>query len=290
MSFIGAEVNHLWPCRVYSPSADVGRASVTLARTSEPPCFSVIPMPARAPRFSASRPQAGVVRRGREQRRPLLGDRVVGPQRRDGGVRHRDRAAVPGLGVRPGHEAGRPADVRVRGLRLPGRGGQAVPDRALHQPVPGRVEGRPRRSGSRSGRTPSAAGGARWRAGRARAPRRCPPRRPRATRSSTTSAERVPGDGLDQREVGGDDVVPDERRGLVRGSPDVAAHVDTVGPCRRRRASRAPAPDRLAAWLAATCARCSGGWSSPPSAPACATASPAWPPRRRSSRSCRSRR
>ena len=52
MSFIGAEVNHLWPCRVYSPSTEVGRASVTLARTSEPPCFSVMPMPARAPRLS----------------------------------------------------------------------------------------------------------------------------------------------------------------------------------------------------------------------------------------------
>ena len=53
-SFIGAEVNHLWPCRVYSPSTEVGRASVTLARTSEPPCFSVIPMPASAPAFSAT--------------------------------------------------------------------------------------------------------------------------------------------------------------------------------------------------------------------------------------------
>ena len=48
-SFIGAEVNHLCPCSVYSPSTDVRRASVTLARTSEPPCFSVIPMPASAP-------------------------------------------------------------------------------------------------------------------------------------------------------------------------------------------------------------------------------------------------
>ncbi len=62
-SFIGAEVNHLWPCRVYSPSAADGRASVTFARTSDPPCFSVIPMPASAPRFSASgrRPGSYVV-------------------------------------------------------------------------------------------------------------------------------------------------------------------------------------------------------------------------------------
>ena len=53
-SFIGAEVNHLCPCRVYSPSTPEVRASVTLARTSEPPCFSVIPIPARAPRFDVA--------------------------------------------------------------------------------------------------------------------------------------------------------------------------------------------------------------------------------------------
>ncbi len=53
-SFIGAEVNHLCPCKVYSPSTEVGLASVTLARTSEPPCFSVIPIPASAPCFSAT--------------------------------------------------------------------------------------------------------------------------------------------------------------------------------------------------------------------------------------------
>ena len=49
MSFIGAEVNHLWPASVYSPSTDVGVAVVTLVRTSDPPCFSVMPIPARAP-------------------------------------------------------------------------------------------------------------------------------------------------------------------------------------------------------------------------------------------------
>ena len=31
-----------------------GRATVVLARTSEPPCFSVIPMPASAPGFSVA--------------------------------------------------------------------------------------------------------------------------------------------------------------------------------------------------------------------------------------------
>ena len=142
-SFIGAEVNHLWPCRVYQPSSAVGSARVWLARTSEPPCFSVIPIPASAPTFSGPRPHARVVGPGREQRRPLLRDRVVGPQRRHGGVRHRDRAAVPRLGLRPREEAGRAPQVGVRVaalLLLPRRRLQAVADRALHQPVPRRVE------------------------------------------------------------------------------------------------------------------------------------------------------
>ena len=51
---MGADVNHLWPSRVYSPSTPVGVAVVTLARTSEPPCFSVMPMPASAPALSAT--------------------------------------------------------------------------------------------------------------------------------------------------------------------------------------------------------------------------------------------
>ncbi len=51
-SHMGAEVNHLWPRRVYTPGSAVGQAAVVLVRTSEPPCFSVIPMPASRPRFS----------------------------------------------------------------------------------------------------------------------------------------------------------------------------------------------------------------------------------------------
>ena len=46
-SLIGAEQNHLCPVsRCTSPS---GTATVVLARTSEPPCFSVMPMPIVAP-------------------------------------------------------------------------------------------------------------------------------------------------------------------------------------------------------------------------------------------------
>ena len=56
-SHIGAEQNHLWPTISYSapgPPPFSGRATVVFARTSEPPCFSVIAMPQSAPAFSAA--------------------------------------------------------------------------------------------------------------------------------------------------------------------------------------------------------------------------------------------
>ncbi len=56
-SDIGAEQNHLCPISSYSapaPPPFSGRATVVLARTSEPPCFSVIAMPAIAEPFSAA--------------------------------------------------------------------------------------------------------------------------------------------------------------------------------------------------------------------------------------------
>lgn len=53
-SDIGAEQNHLWPRSSYVPSSASGRAPVVLARTSLPPCFSVIPMPKSTPAFCAA--------------------------------------------------------------------------------------------------------------------------------------------------------------------------------------------------------------------------------------------
>ena len=56
-SHIGAEQNHLWPVSSYSapgPPPFSGRAVVVLARTSEPPCFSVIAIPQSAPVLSAA--------------------------------------------------------------------------------------------------------------------------------------------------------------------------------------------------------------------------------------------
>ena len=56
-SHIGAEQNHLWPVISYSapgPPPFSGRATVVLARTSEPPCFSVMAMPISDPALSSA--------------------------------------------------------------------------------------------------------------------------------------------------------------------------------------------------------------------------------------------
>lgn len=56
-SAIGADRNHLWPRSRYSPPlpafAPSGVAQVVLLRTSEPPCFSVMPMPIHSDGFCA---------------------------------------------------------------------------------------------------------------------------------------------------------------------------------------------------------------------------------------------
>src|SRR5256885_7172034 len=57
-SHMGAEKNHLWPRNRYSPPrppACTGMATVVLARTSEPPCFSVMPMPSHIDALSPTR-------------------------------------------------------------------------------------------------------------------------------------------------------------------------------------------------------------------------------------------
>src|SRR5699024_4447704 len=52
-SDIGAEQNHLWPVSIHVPSP-AGDAAVVFARTSEPPCFSVIAIPKIAPAFPSA--------------------------------------------------------------------------------------------------------------------------------------------------------------------------------------------------------------------------------------------
>src|SRR3954447_14025544 len=54
-SHIGALVNHLCPRSDQVPSA-LAVAVVVLARTSEPPCFSVIPIPASSPDLASGGP------------------------------------------------------------------------------------------------------------------------------------------------------------------------------------------------------------------------------------------
>jgi hypothetical protein len=62
------------------------------------------------------------------------------PQCRDHGVRHRDRATVPCLGVLPSQAPGGPSHVRSGSRIDPGSTGAALGDRDAHQVVPGRVE------------------------------------------------------------------------------------------------------------------------------------------------------
>ena len=56
-SHMGADVNHLWPLMLYAAPgpttpAATGTAVVVLARTSDPPCFSVMDIPIVQPSFS----------------------------------------------------------------------------------------------------------------------------------------------------------------------------------------------------------------------------------------------
>jgi hypothetical protein len=62
MSDIGAEQNHLWPVSAYSPPGpppSTGSARVVFARTSEPPCFSVMAMPVVAQPLRTAGASAG---------------------------------------------------------------------------------------------------------------------------------------------------------------------------------------------------------------------------------------
>ncbi len=58
-SDVGCEQNHLWPVSSYIPGWPAGSARVVLARTSDPPCFSVMAIP-----HSALVAGSGSVRRG----------------------------------------------------------------------------------------------------------------------------------------------------------------------------------------------------------------------------------
>ena len=151
-------------------------------------------MPGERAGLVRDRPQAEVVRRGGQPRGPLLGQRVVGPQRRDRGVRHRDRAAVARLGLRPREEAGRAAHVRVRVVGS-STARPAARTRRRAPSASARTGGSaPRRPGCRSGRRACSSGWC-WLASRpcSRASA-VPAAAPISAQIATTVGERVPGD------------------------------------------------------------------------------------------------
>ncbi len=130
-----------------------GRATVVLARTSEPPCFSVMRHAGDRGALLAGLDQTRVVVRGGDQRLPLggqLGLRAQGRHDREG---HRDRAGEARLGLHRGHVQG--------GARACGRGLGAGPRQRVQLVLDAQASSagarrggtRPRRCGGRSGRS-----------------------------------------------------------------------------------------------------------------------------------------
>ena len=158
-------------------------ARVVFARTSEPPCFSVMPMPASSPglRGQRARSRASATLLAVRPGSHLGGKCRVGAQRRTRGIGHRDRAPMTGLDLRPRHEAGGAAQVRRRSRRGPPRRGlqpgASVPQRRARRATTGGSRPRPR--GGRSGRVCAASVGAYL----PRHPSAAPVRSPRAPRA-----------------------------------------------------------------------------------------------------------
>ena len=183
------------------------RPSSSLARTSVPPCFSVMPMPMVTPRFSAAGAKLLSYSRDRIFGTHSLGELRLEQQRRHGGVGHGDRAA----GARP--PSASPCRSRPRAPRWrPARG--LVPASARwsqteqcrpslhaqrHALVVGGVELDRVAAGGPGVEGLEAAAGARWRAGRARAPLRCPQARRRPCSRFDRVAAALALDRLHQR-------------------------------------------------------------------------------------------
>ena len=114
----------MWPVSRYAAPdtgpSPVGSAQVVLARTSEPPCFSVMPIPQSAPSFSATGSSAG-----RYEREASRGSQTAASsgwwRSRRRRIGHRHRTAVTGLDLAPDDEPDRAAQVRpVPGGRVHG--------------------------------------------------------------------------------------------------------------------------------------------------------------------------
>ena len=117
---------------------------VMLARTSVPPCFSVMPMPSVMPGFSHHGRNSGIVAPRDHLRRHLCQQRRIGRERRQRRTRHGDGAQMPALDLGGHVIAGGARDFgRRRGARAgrgPGRALQAGGDAGAHQIVIGRME------------------------------------------------------------------------------------------------------------------------------------------------------
>ena len=244
-SHIGAEQNHLWPVSSYSapgPPAAIGTATVVFARTSEPPCFSVIAIPHRAPALSGAGAERAVVVEREEARLPGRGDVRLPAQRRDHRVGHRDRTTRAGLGLGEAHEGGRAGDVGSRLRLAPGQRMGAVGDVHLHQLVPRRVEL------DLVDPVAEAVVGAELGRVLVRHPAELDRRRPPGDLADgpdrvDRKVAALAGDGLDERPVRLEDVVVGERRRLVGHRVGRVGRVGwTVGD--RHDSNRTPGPDR----------------------------------------------
>ena len=143
-SHMGADMNHLWPVSAYSSPAAM-TARVVLARTSLPPCFSVMPMPKVTDVLVPERDEAGIVAAradlrqplgqplgiGRESRRPMRASSSAGRYGRPPRPRWQTawRRAPPSDGAR-----------RMLDRRVPGRRVEAVLHARRHEGVIGGVK------------------------------------------------------------------------------------------------------------------------------------------------------
>ena len=77
------------PVRSPQPAPPIGSARVVLARTSEPPCFSVMPMPISTPRLCRDRQRARVVVARQQLGQPSAASAGCAAQHRHDGEGHR---------------------------------------------------------------------------------------------------------------------------------------------------------------------------------------------------------
>ena len=183
------------------PSAPTGMARVVLARTSEPPCFSVIAMPIVTPCFCIGGNIARIVDARLDLRQPLRGEISLQFEAGRRGEGHGDRAAVAGLDLGLHVVSRGPRHMRALARIGPGRRMKPVLDRGLHQRMIGRDgSGRDRRA-ARSDRGCRVRAGSCWRARPARGIR--PSRRaPRTAPARRRPARALALDRLLQRRVG----------------------------------------------------------------------------------------